>query len=381
MDVVRSNRTESLVDALAARLRVPPRDPFAPDVVVVQSLGMARWLSHRLAERLGVWAGAEHPFPRKLVDDLLSAVLGPPVALDRFCPPAMTWWIAEQLPVLAVAEPFGVTRRFLADDPHGLKRYQLAAQLADLFDQYSVYRPDRVLAWEEGADADDWQACLWRALVADRGGDHLARRLLLAAEADWRRAIGLPDRLFVFGVPTLPPAFLRLLAKLAEVRPVMMFALAATPEYQGGLLPRRQIAKKARKAGRTAADLHLEEGNALLASLGRLGRELQELLEDIDATDAEPAFVEPPPEPACSTLQLLQHDLYHVVARKPETGSRQGALFVDRRSLRGPVRLPDDRSVQLQCRPSRGGRVSCGHGGIEGQFAACGLIGQRGGTG
>jgi hypothetical protein len=64
MIVHRSNRTEVLVDALAELVAVPPEDPFAPETIVVQGRGMARWLSLELAGRLGVWANPAFPFPR-----------------------------------------------------------------------------------------------------------------------------------------------------------------------------------------------------------------------------------------------------------------------------------------------------------------------------
>ena len=66
--------------------------------------------------------------------------------------------------------------------PHEPDRlYQLAARLADLFDQYQVYRADWLDDWEAGRDhlrvpgrpdlalpADQrWQPALWRALIQE----------------------------------------------------------------------------------------------------------------------------------------------------------------------------------------------------------------------
>ena len=45
---------------------------------------------------------------------------------------------------------FGSLARYLADDESGLKRWQLATRVADVFDQYLVYRPDWVIGWEAG---------------------------------------------------------------------------------------------------------------------------------------------------------------------------------------------------------------------------------------
>lgn len=43
------NRLEVLADQLAALVGQPTNSPFIPDTIIVQSLGMARWLSFRLA--------------------------------------------------------------------------------------------------------------------------------------------------------------------------------------------------------------------------------------------------------------------------------------------------------------------------------------------
>ena len=64
MFVHRSNRTEVLVEALAELVAVPPADPFAPETIVVQGGGMARWLGLELAARRGVGVrqfAPEHP--------------------------------------------------------------------------------------------------------------------------------------------------------------------------------------------------------------------------------------------------------------------------------------------------------------------------------
>src|SRR5690554_7741298 len=70
------------------------------------------------------------------------------------------------------------------------RNFQLAEKVADLFDQYQVFRADWLAAWEQGKDvvitargeekALDaetlWQPLLWRKLVEDVGSDaHTSR--------------------------------------------------------------------------------------------------------------------------------------------------------------------------------------------------------------
>ncbi|MCF8383572.1 MAG: exodeoxyribonuclease V subunit gamma, partial [Chlorobium sp.] len=66
------NRMEVLADALAGVLQRNPVPVFESERIVVQSRGMQRWLSMRLAARFGVWAGADYPFPNRLVQQLFD---------------------------------------------------------------------------------------------------------------------------------------------------------------------------------------------------------------------------------------------------------------------------------------------------------------------
>jgi len=53
----RAPRTDQLAEALGELLAVPPEDAFATELVVVPARGVERWLSQRLAHRLGAAPG------------------------------------------------------------------------------------------------------------------------------------------------------------------------------------------------------------------------------------------------------------------------------------------------------------------------------------
>ena len=65
----------------------------------------------------------------------------------------LTWRLMRLLPALLADEAFAPLRRFLADDSDLRKRHQLAERLADLFDQYQVYRADWLADWAAGSGA------------------------------------------------------------------------------------------------------------------------------------------------------------------------------------------------------------------------------------
>lgn len=82
--IVQSQRTEKLFDTFFQHLEHPcdeAVDPMTPEVVVVQDMGMARWLTHRLAERQGITANIQFLVPAALADLAYSAWLeeGPSV--------------------------------------------------------------------------------------------------------------------------------------------------------------------------------------------------------------------------------------------------------------------------------------------------------------
>jgi exodeoxyribonuclease V gamma subunit len=284
--VHRSNRTEKLVEILCDVVRRPLATPFERECIVVQGRGMERWLSMQLAARLGVWANPHFPFPRKLIDSAFAAASGrEDPASAAYQPETLLWAIADLLPAHLDRSAFAPIASYLADDARAVRLVQLAGRIATTFDQYVVYRPEMVRAWEDG-DGDEWQPVLWRALVERLGPAHLAAReaRFLRDVARAERLDGFPQRVSLFGLSTLPPLYVRVLFALAGVCEVHLFLLSPSRQYWAEIRSNREKLKEVARAARAGRDLgeedlHLTEGNPLLASLGRLGRDFQAVLE------------------------------------------------------------------------------------------------------
>jgi hypothetical protein len=101
--------------------------------------------------------------------------------------------------------------------------------VADLYDQYLVYRPEWLMRWEadqrvDGLGAQEWQAPLWKALVeytAELGQPlwhraNLYQRFISALEAAEQPPAGLPSRVFICGISALPPVYLQALQALGK---------------------------------------------------------------------------------------------------------------------------------------------------------------------
>ncbi|WP_347258708.1 exodeoxyribonuclease V subunit gamma, partial [Methylocaldum sp.] len=63
-----SDKLEFLAELLTAD-STPPASPFEPEIVIVQSLGMGRWLSLRLADNLGICANVRFLLPASFIWD------------------------------------------------------------------------------------------------------------------------------------------------------------------------------------------------------------------------------------------------------------------------------------------------------------------------
>lgn len=352
--VYRSNRTERLLDALADVVRKPAATtPTSPEAIVVQGGGMAHWVALELARRLGIWANRDFPFPRAFMERVLHAAVGEtPGAAAAFQPETLRWRVAAALVDCRERRELAPVRHYLDDDPRGVKTLQLAALVADTFDQYLVYRPGLILGWEGGEDSGDWQAVLWRR-VAGGEAAHIARRARRFSEEIRCRdvadaLIGRFPRVSVFGMSTLPPLYLRVLTDLSSVVPVHLFTLSPTHHYWADVRSSREVARELgrRRRGGTnsddAADLHFEAGHPLLASMGRLGREFQDLLEGLDDYVESPddLFVTPEGD---SMLVGLQRDLLRLRHRGSAGASPPLTLNAADRSIsvhacHGPMR-------------------------------------------
>lgn len=300
-----SNRMENLVEALADALGSPLPSPFTPEMIVVQSTGMQRWLSMELASRFGVWANCLYPFPNSFVDGLFEKILPDNLDGAPFEPSALAWRIMETLPRLLGDDAFVSLKGYLAEGRHELKLFQLAGRIADIFDQYTLFRGGMLENWEKGRETH-WQAALWRALVAGAGNGHRwnrGKRFLNELDKRVRNGGMLPARVAVFGISWLPKFHLDILAAVSRHTEINLFVMSPCREYWADTFPARRSAWFPPSEQEVCA-----EGNPLLSSLGRMGREFSEMLVEYEAVGGgeRDLYRE---SPGRDLLHVLQNDM------------------------------------------------------------------------
>ncbi|MBT8467604.1 MAG: exodeoxyribonuclease V subunit gamma [Deltaproteobacteria bacterium] len=228
MELIRSNQTENLADALASLIRESPLGPFQNEVIVVQSRGMERWLTLALAERLGVWGNPSFPFPRAVIEEVLECAIGRSEMAPAYTPDRLKWTIARLLQDSAPEEL--ISYLGAEADPDRVLRF--AASLSAVYDDYVVYRPTLLSDWAE-RPSTRWQPELWHRVAQALGPHDLASRI---REALPRLRRGLDpselsfERLHVFALETIPPLFLQFFSALSHSVPTTLYVLEPSKE-------------------------------------------------------------------------------------------------------------------------------------------------------
>ncbi|MGU5582240.1 exodeoxyribonuclease V subunit gamma [Aeromonas hydrophila] len=309
-----SNQLDLLKELLVSRIRQAPLShPFEREQILVQSPGMAQWLKLELAKAFGIAANIDFPLPASFIWEMFTQVLADVPRQSPYNKGAMSWQLMTILPALLDRPAFAPLATYLggddadpAKDPEQVRLWQLCQKVADLFDQYLVYRPDWIARWEEGeglsqelagVSGQDWQPELWRELVArtlalSPSGYHRANLYEEFIHELQRTATlpgKLPQRVFVFGISALPPRYVEALLALSERVDVHLFLSNPCRHYWGDIRDRKTMAKLENrlKPGITPETYDDTSINPLLASMGKLGRDYVHQLIDLPCFEVD----------------------------------------------------------------------------------------------
>lgn len=374
MEIFTSNNLNILAATFARHYQKARQNVFAPDTIIVQSLGMQRWLSMQISRYCSICANINFLFPNNFFKSIIDTLFKLDTnELAKNSREATAWVLMRELPKLKNIDDFAFINNYLKDDAQGLKLYQISHKLADLYDQYALFRPLWLKSWPE-ADAEQlknfaaaafsnnsqmqnayvWQALLWQRCLMPQGYNYLWPFLInqmVGVMSDPLRTTMLPKEIFVFGVSYLPPLYVDLLHILSRHSRVCLFLLNPCNQYWGDTVSQRQeraIQKEFynQKAGLTPNEIfdlaHMENGNRLLANWGGLGKQLFQKIWEMDLPYNE-SFV----APGCdSMLHALQSDILAMRGRRQftESAASQDVFNAPARALPFDV---NDRSLQV----------------------------------
>jgi len=277
LHIVQSNRLENLAARFAHTLTNDPLpNALVPERVVVHDRTVGEWLDLMLARSQGISANVVYRSPGQLIWDLYRDTGLAERHRSAFDEEVLQWHILTVLEDGAFTSDYAPLRQYLGGGG-AERRFDLAVRLAALYNRYLVYRIDWLQSWERGqlrnlGSDEPWQSALWRRLTKELNEPH--RATLFAAFLDRiasGKPAGLPERLSVFGISSLSPAYVRMLQALGTCIPVFVYLLNPCREKWDDIADERY---RSQVDLEYSADLmHIDVPHALLGSLGKQGRD------------------------------------------------------------------------------------------------------------
>lgn len=217
--------------------------------VVVQNAGLGRWLHLWNARKTGISAAVEMPFARGFISKQLEE-LGYIDSKNLLNESSIQWAVFSALrsEVYKNWDKDGaLLDRYLSSTVSNreVRAWRLAERVAKLFDQYSLYRPEWLIAWHAGQLVGKelpharWQAKLFQFVVNELTEQQLSERifgLALYRFCHDKKEINISNRpVHVFGVSSFSPLFLKFFQRLSEYIDVHVYHLIGSEAFLGDL--------------------------------------------------------------------------------------------------------------------------------------------------
>ncbi|MCC2604550.1 exodeoxyribonuclease V subunit gamma [Planctobacterium marinum] len=387
LHLIQSNKMELLLASLLQKLALQTFEEqgsdsdlvalLQPDTILVQSPGMSQWLKINIANTLNIAANIEFPLPSSFIWQLYQASIEDLPDESAFNKQFLTWKILQLLPQLLAQPEFEDVKNYIGDSAEAdlaelPKAYQLSAKIADVYDQYLMYRPEWIQAWERGENqlpdvnigAQAWQPVLWRAIsqFTQQAGESPWHRANMhdALLEQLNKATGQVDKaLYVFGISSMPVQQLQILQALSQSREVYIFWFNPSEHYWADVVDSKQYQKQQlslfdepdekQQIRQQQAFALSDVGNPLLASWGKPGRDFLSLLTDLEPLQ-EDLFQAPEQS---HLLGWVQKEVFQLSFR----GSRQPLSVADLLKNNGKhakqILREDDHSIEIHATHSR----------------------------
>jgi len=225
---------------------------FLPEILITQTAGMESWLSTELARRNGVFANFRFLKQDQLLEEIYSGLYGKKRYTTNMRPA-----LYELLGSESFITRFPDIAAYYSKEKHNsqLRRMQLAGKMADLFDQYQVYRTDMMSAWEaipasppdrrketipagrQDTDHEAWQRWLWNSLRKNHTWfcpKHQMQAWLLEKLEDpqnWPAVREMVPRVSLFGLSIFTTFHNQVLEKLARIIDVDYYLVFPSEQF------------------------------------------------------------------------------------------------------------------------------------------------------
>lgn len=316
-----SNSLNSLAQQFCTDLKQQEISVFMPYFLVTQTEGMNNWLKLQMSNQLGIAANYRFLKPNDVVTHIYQILGGP--FTQTLNAENQSWLLFNILNEKDFKKKFPDVALYYADEypDKDLKRLALAQKIADLFDQYQIYRPQFIEQWNKGEVSThhqaQWQQYLWKkakSLAQEQLPDKtiICNFILEAIKspASLAKLKAQMPSIYLFGLSVLTDYHISLFHQLGQYIQFNYYFLNPSPSvYWIEDVSRKRAAKIAQ--AKPDEDTYINLGNSLLTSWGKVIQNTFWLLFKNEELLNNYEIIEEKPDTKPSLLQQIQTEIYN----------------------------------------------------------------------
>jgi len=314
-----SNSLDQLSMQLCDDMKSNQQEVFQPIYIVTQTDGMNTWLKLQIANKIGIAANCIFLKPNDLINKIYYLLDGK--ATQTLTAENMNWLLFMLLADEEFKQNFPIIASYYnnkeADDE--VKRMALAEKIADLFDQYQIYRPDMIQAWNDDLvcknEEERWQRALWQSAkkltnkIPDKstiGKD--IEQALQKPELRGRLLKKMPV-IYLFGISVITEYHLNIFQQIAGTININYLFLNPAPSIYWFDDKSEKLLSFLKRIGRVNVD-EVSTGNPLLLGWGKIIQDTFSLLFKSEELINAYEDLETIPQAGNTLLQNIQLSIY-----------------------------------------------------------------------
>lgn len=316
-----SNSLNALSKRLCKKLPEGKGSIFQPVSIVAQTDGMTNWLTLEIARIKGIAINIDYKKPGDLVQHIYWLLGGN--AEQVIARQSLDWLIYKVLGTAAFQNIFKDKAAYYNQDliTADAKKMSLATSLADLFDQYQIYRSYVIKQWNENdwriaEPKFQWQAYICQAIKAEANQaipDMTNVSAFLLESLQQPEKINLLKKrlpeVHLFGLSIITQYHIQIFYELAKHIDFNFYLLNPAPDVYW--IEDRSEKEMLRIKSRNDKEWEANEGNSLLTNWGKVLQNTFAMLYQIEnfINQQEDVDVEEPRR--ASLLGKIQNDIFH----------------------------------------------------------------------
>ena len=350
INITISNSLENLAAKFTYSLSNQDKHVFDKDLIVTQTEGIKKWLSLFVSSHSesGIFANFEFSNPNGFFDSLFKK-LDSTYEDSYLQQGSMKWIIFDILSGDTFKSDTDFTEIFTYCGADRVKLLRLSDKIADLFDQYFIYREQMIISWNSDAlwddifagkykDIEKWQFKIFKKVKeivstmrtnsTNKFKDRVELKAVLFEELKDSNSTIVKElkkikRISFFGLSIITNYHYELIGRIAEIIDCDFYLLNPSGEFWYDLQDDKQILKKIAKG---LPEVSVKSENDFLANYGRSGQEFYKILFTNEAA-----------------INNLNSDLFDEVFPSTLLGTVQDSIFnvyLDEALSKGSTEVP-----------------------------------------